>query len=165
MGMDLWKLGMNMRNPGGLRSNSFLNPLQNSFSTGNMWSSNLKLPGKRPDKSAKKRADKSTETSTDTGTETSSDASTDTGSSWERDAEAVEELYEDQMEEGLEAFEEEETKKGSKVPEILTREQKPSLDLQEAVAWAEILGEPAYRKHRKKRMGQLYGNQSYAGRR
>ena len=44
-------------------------------------------------------------------------------------------------------------------------EKNPSMSLQEAVVWAEILGEPVSRKRRKKRMGQLYGNQGYAGRR
>lgn len=40
-----------------------------------------------------------------------------------------------------------------------------SMNLQKAIVWAEILGEPVSRKRRKKRMGQLYGDQGYAGRR
>lgn len=34
--------------------------------------------------------------------------------------------------------------------------------LQQAVLWAEILGDPVSKKRRKKRIGQLYGNQSNA---
>lgn len=45
------------------------------------------------------------------------------------------------------------------------QEQTFSLNLQEAVVWAEILGDPVSRKRRKKRAGQLYGNQGYVGRR
>jgi hypothetical protein len=45
------------------------------------------------------------------------------------------------------------------------RRQQPAMTLQEAVVWAEILGDPVSIKRRKKRMGQIYGNQGYAGRR
>jgi hypothetical protein len=37
-------------------------------------------------------------------------------------------------------------------------EQPLAINLSDAVVWAEILGEPVCRKHRRKRMGQQYGN-------
>ena len=33
--------------------------------------------------------------------------------------------------------------------------------LREAVVWAEVLGEPAYKRHRKRRVNRFYGNQSH----
>lgn len=39
------------------------------------------------------------------------------------------------------------------------------VNLAEAMVWTELLGEPAYRKRRRKRMEQQYGNQGYADRR
>lgn len=39
---------------------------------------------------------------------------------------------------------------------------KNTVDLQQAVLWSEILGDPVSRKRRKKRVNQLYGNQSNA---
>lgn len=183
MGIDLWKLGMDMRNPGGFRSNSFLNPLQNSFPARNVWLSDLKLSGKKPDKGlgkkSEKRPEKNSDNRPDKKSDKQSDEKFDKGSDHrlykESDkrtekrydgkpgAETTDELHENQSDEKLEVFEEKETWRGSKAPETLA--QKPSLDLQEAVVWSEILGDPVSRKRRKKRMGQLYGNQSYAGRR
>lgn len=39
-----------------------------------------------------------------------------------------------------------------------------TIELQEAVLWAEILGEPVSKKRRRRRIEQIYGNQSYARR-
>lgn len=33
--------------------------------------------------------------------------------------------------------------------------------LRETVVWAEVLGEPAYKRHRKRRVNRFYGNQSH----
>ena len=35
--------------------------------------------------------------------------------------------------------------------------------LREAVVFAEVLGEPAYKRHRKRRVNRFYGNQSHVG--
>lgn len=159
MGIDLWKFGMNMRNPGMFRSNSFLNPLQNSFSVMNVRLSSLKPAGKKPDGRSDKRLDQRTDKSPDERAEIrlekKSDRKPDTG--------AADEHYENQLEEKAEELETKEAGKERRAP--VTLERKPAIDFQEAVVWAEILGDPVSRKRRKKRMGQLYGDQGYAGRR
>ena len=38
------------------------------------------------------------------------------------------------------------------------------MNLQEAVVWSEILGEPVCRKNRRRRRARSYGNRGYAGR-
>lgn len=40
-----------------------------------------------------------------------------------------------------------------------------AMNLQEAVLWAEILGEPVSKKRRRERMEKVYGNSGYVGRR
>lgn len=175
MGIDLWKLGMGMRNPGGLRSNSFLNPVQNPFSAGNVWLSDLKLSGKKlykgsgkkSDHRSNKQSDKQSDEKSDKGSDhrfyKESDQKTEKRYDGKTDAETTDELFENRLEEKSETAEGKEARKRSKAPETL--EQKSSMNLQEAVVWAEILGDPVSRKRRKKRTGQLYGNQGYAGRR
>lgn len=48
-----------------------------------------------------------------------------------------------------------------KITEGMRRMTADKQRLREAVVWAEVLGEPAYRRHRKRRVNRFYGNQSH----
>lgn len=58
-----------------------------------------------------------------------------------------------------------EQKEPEKEPAVHKFSGKSREELQEAVIWAEILGEPLAKRRRRERMRQYYGNQGYVGRR
>lgn len=83
-------------------------------------------------------------------------------------------LFEESDEEDREEYApSEKQKEPEKVNPVVCEQKEPAVhkfsgksreELQEAVIWAEILGEPLAKRRRRERMRQYYGNQGYVGR-
>lgn len=149
--LNLGNLGMSMGNLSRLHSNPFGNPALYPFSKKPVLSFPRKSPGMKPDRRQHMHPEEE-ETEKEQTEEITEQYEEDGGMSEDQTAEEIGKSSEET----------------GRCRERRMPDGKPaasSINLQEAVVWAEILGDPVSRKRRKTRMRQGYGNQGYAGRR